>query len=78
MQVSQFSTDLQTIHGQGANAGVVVSANKEIGFGQSVTQEEIYVGNCPEACPAVLFTPTLGDDHVLVVEGARPMLEITG
>ncbi|KAL7925811.1 poly glycohydrolase domain-containing protein [Trichoderma austrokoningii] len=76
--VEKFSTEPQEAAYQGHNGATIVSANKDIGFGQSATQEELYVGNCPEACPAVLFTPTLRDDQVLVVRGARPMLRILG
>lgn len=78
VSVPAYNTESQGVNFQGPNGAVVVSANKHIGFGQSATQEEIYVGNCPEACPAVLFTPPLADDQVLVVEGAAPMLQITG
>lgn len=56
----------------------VVSANRHIGFGQSATQEEVHVGSSPEACPAVLITPPLGDNQVLVVRGAQAMVNITG
>lgn len=56
----------------------VVSANKYIGFGQSATQEEVHVGSSPEACPAVLLTPPLGDDEVLIVRGAQAMVNIAG
>ncbi|KAK4129157.1 hypothetical protein N657DRAFT_639721 [Parathielavia appendiculata] len=56
----------------------VVSANRYIGFGQSATQEEVYVGSSPEACPAVLITPPLKDDQVLVVRGAQAMVNIAG
>ncbi|KAL2264251.1 hypothetical protein VTK26DRAFT_9027 [Humicola hyalothermophila] len=56
----------------------VVSANRQIGFGQSATQEEVHVGSSPEACPAVLVTPPLEDDQVLVVRGAQAMVNITG
>lgn len=76
--IAQFSTELEELKFQQLDGAVVVSANKDIGFGQSATQEEIFVGNCPEACPAVLVTPTLKDDEALVVEGAAPMLRITG
>lgn len=78
VQVETYSSKQQERSYQGSNGAVVVSANKDIGFGQSATQEEIYVGNCPEACPAVLFTPTLQGEHVLVIEGASPMLRISG
>ena len=57
---------------------MVVSANKDVGFGQSATQEEIHVGTSPEACPAVLVTPTLEDDQVLVIQGAQAMVNLVG
>ncbi|KAJ6446893.1 poly(ADP-ribose) glycohydrolase [Purpureocillium lavendulum] len=78
VRVQAYSTEQQELGYQGTNGAVVVSANKDIGFGQSATQEELYVGNCPEAYPAVLVTPTLGHDQALVIEGARPMLRIRG
>lgn len=56
----------------------VVAANKFIGFGRSATQEEVHVGTSPEACPAVLVTPPLRNDQVLVVRGAQAMVNITG
>jgi poly(ADP-ribose) glycohydrolase len=56
----------------------VVSANRYVGFGQSATQEEVHVGSSPEACPAVLLTPPLRDDQVLVARGAQAMANITG
>ncbi len=56
----------------------VVSANQYVGFGQSATQEEVHVGSSPEACPAVLLTPSLRDDQVLIVRGAQVMVNITG
>jgi poly(ADP-ribose) glycohydrolase len=60
------------------SGAAVVSANRFIGFGQSATQEEVHVGSSPEACPAVLLTPPLGDDQVLVVKGAEAMVNIVG
>ncbi|KAI1880943.1 hypothetical protein JX265_001183 [Neoarthrinium moseri] len=60
------------------DGAAVVSANKFIGFGQSATQEEIHVGVTPEACPAVLFTPPLEDDQILVVKGASAILNVVG
>lgn len=78
VHLQKFSTEPQEAVYQGHSGAAVVSANKDIGFGQSATQEELYVGNCPEACPAVLFTPTLQDNQVLVIRGARPMLRIFG
>jgi poly(ADP-ribose) glycohydrolase len=76
--VECYDTQLQELSSQGQGGAVVISANKDIGFGQSATQEEIYMGNCPEAGPAVLVTPTLQATHTLTVEGASPMLYITG
>ncbi len=78
VRVNAYSTEQQELQCQGIESAVVVSANKDIGFGQSATQEELYMGNCPEACPAVLVTPTLADDQVLVIQGATPMLRISG
>ncbi|MGH8010752.1 MAG: hypothetical protein ACREQ3_27500, partial [Candidatus Binatia bacterium] len=78
VNVESYSTEQQERRWQGSNGAVVISANKDIGFGQSATQEELFVGNCPEACPVVLVTPTLRGEQVLVVEGARPMLRIQG
>ncbi|KAL7948479.1 poly glycohydrolase domain-containing protein [Trichoderma barbatum] len=78
VHVQTFSTEQQELAYQGRDGAVVVSANKDIGFGQSATQEEVFVGNCPEACPAVLLTPTLQDDQILAIRGARPMLRILG
>ncbi|CAM1506460.1 Fc.00g061010.m01.CDS01 [Cosmosporella sp. VM-42] len=63
---------------QGPKGAVVVSANKVIGFGQSATQEEIFVGIAPEACPAVLVAPHLTDETALTVSDARAMLTVTG
>lgn len=56
----------------------VVSANRNIGFGQSATQEEIHVGISPEACSAVLVTPPLKEDQVLVIHGAQAMVNVVG
>jgi poly(ADP-ribose) glycohydrolase len=61
--------------GEGA---VVISANRFIGFGRGGTQEEVQVGSSPECCPAVLFTPPLRDEDVLVVRRAEAMAIITG
>ena len=76
--LSEYSTEPQEFQYQGSQSAAVVSANKDIGFGQSATQEELYVGNCPEACPAVLVTPTLQGNQTLTITGARPMLRILG
>jgi len=56
----------------------VISANKNVGFGSSGTQEETHVGSSPEACPVVLMTPTLKDTQVLVLVGAEAMISMTG
>jgi poly(ADP-ribose) glycohydrolase len=78
LHVTEYDTKPQEWEVSRTAQSVVISANKVIGFGESATQEEIFVGNAPEACPAVLVTPTLKDDQVLVVSGAKPMLSIRG
>ncbi|KAJ8126511.1 hypothetical protein O1611_g7128 [Lasiodiplodia mahajangana] len=60
------------------SGAAVVAANRYIGFGQSATQEEVHVGSSPEVCPAVLITPPLRRNQVLVIRGAEAMLNITG
>ncbi|KAI3324422.1 hypothetical protein HD806DRAFT_67943 [Xylariaceae sp. AK1471] len=60
------------------SGAAVVSANRYIGFGQSATQEEVHVASSPEACPAVLVTPPLASNQVLIVRGAEAVLNITG
>jgi poly(ADP-ribose) glycohydrolase len=56
----------------------VISANKNVGFGPSASQEEIQVGCSPECCLVALFIPTLGDKEVLVVQGPEAMVAIRG
>ncbi|KAF5704479.1 poly(ADP-ribose) glycohydrolase [Fusarium mundagurra] len=63
---------------QGEGGAAVVSSNKVIGFGQSATQEEIFVGIAPEAYPVVLVAPHLTDDTVITVLGARAMVDMKG
>lgn len=63
---------------QGPEGAVVVSANKVIGFGQSATQEEIFVGIAPEACPVVLVAPHLLENTVITASGARAVLSVSG
>ncbi|KAI0191945.1 hypothetical protein EV127DRAFT_50861 [Xylaria flabelliformis] len=60
------------------SGAAVVSANRYVGFGQSATQEEVHVGSSPEACPAVLVTPPLQENQVLIVKGAEAVLNIVG
>jgi poly(ADP-ribose) glycohydrolase len=56
----------------------VISANKNVGFGPSGTQEETHVGSSPDACVAVLITPTLKDGQVLIVQGTEAMITVKG
>ncbi|KAF4950196.1 hypothetical protein FGADI_8344 [Fusarium gaditjirri] len=63
---------------QGEGGAAVVSSNKVIGFGQSATQEEIFVGIAPESYPVVLVAPQLADDTVITVSGARSMVDMKG
>ncbi|KAJ3572571.1 hypothetical protein NPX13_g5002 [Xylaria arbuscula] len=60
------------------SGAAVVSANRYIGFGQSATQEEVHVGSSPASCPAVLITPPLAKNQILVVRGAEAVLNISG
>ncbi|KAH7179377.1 uncharacterized protein B0J16DRAFT_169671 [Fusarium flagelliforme] len=72
------TSDTHHPHIQGKGGAVVVSSNKVIGFGQSATQEEIFVGIAPEAYPVVLVAPHLTDDTVITVSGARAMADVKG
>jgi poly(ADP-ribose) glycohydrolase len=56
----------------------VISADKNVGFGSSSTQEEAHVGSSPEACPVVLIMPTLKDTQVLVAIVAEAMISVKG
>jgi poly(ADP-ribose) glycohydrolase len=60
------------------NGACVISANRYVGFGRTGTQEEMETGSTPEACPAVLLTPPMGADTVLVVQGAEAVIEMEG
>ena len=46
-------------------------ANKDVGFGVSGTQEEVKMAMSPEACVAMLITPTLLENETLLIRGAR-------
>ncbi|KAJ4015715.1 hypothetical protein NW752_006636 [Fusarium irregulare] len=72
------TSDTHHPHVQGQGGAVVVSSNKVIGFGQSATQEEIFVGIAPEVYPVVLVAPHLTDDTVITVSGARAMVDVRG
>ncbi|KAF7553200.1 hypothetical protein G7Z17_g3802 [Cylindrodendrum hubeiense] len=76
--LDDYNTESHLPEVQGPGGAVVVSANKVIGFGQTATQEEIFVGIAPEACPAVLVAPHLTDKTTITVSGARAMLTVTG
>ena len=56
----------------------MISANKDVGFGRTASQEEMVVGSSPELCPVVLFTPTLAAGDVVVVRGVQPMITLGG
>ncbi|RTE76098.1 hypothetical protein BHE90_009443 [Fusarium euwallaceae] len=72
------TTDIHNLEFQGKGGAAVVSANKIIGFGQSATQEEIFVGIAPESYPVVLVAPHLTDDTVITVSGARAIVNVKG
>ena len=46
-------------------------ANKDVGFGVSGTQEEVKMAMSPEACVAMLISPTLQDNETLLIHGAK-------
>ena len=46
-------------------------ANKDVGFGVSGTQEEVKMAMSPEACVAMLITPTLLENETLLIRGTR-------
>ncbi|QPC72394.1 hypothetical protein HYE68_003146 [Fusarium pseudograminearum] len=72
------TSDTHHPHVQGKGGAVVVSSNKVIGFGQSATQEEIFVGIAPEVYPVVLVAPHLADNAVIAVSGAKAMVDVKG
>ncbi|RBR25940.1 uncharacterized protein FIESC28_01213 [Fusarium coffeatum] len=72
------TSDTHHSYTQGKGGAVVVSSNKVIGFGQSATQEEVFVGIAPEAYSVVLVAPHLTDDTVITVSGARAMVDVRG
>ncbi|KAF5633508.1 poly(ADP-ribose) glycohydrolase [Fusarium tjaetaba] len=81
LQVNLLDAHTSNTHNpevQGEGGAAVVSSNKVIGFGQSATQEEIFVGIAPEAYPVVLVAPHLTDDTVITVSGARAMVDMKG
>ncbi|KAI0440921.1 poly glycohydrolase-domain-containing protein [Xylaria telfairii] len=43
-----------------------------------IAANQVHVGSSPEVCPAVLVTPPLEKNQVLVVRGAEAVLNITG
>ncbi|KAJ6787350.1 hypothetical protein PWT90_06350 [Aphanocladium album] len=78
INLKTHSTKFHELDQLGMNSAVVVSANKDIGFGQSGTQEELHLGASPESCVAVLFTPRLEDNEALCIKGAQPMIRFDG
>ncbi|KAJ4153899.1 hypothetical protein LMH87_010365 [Akanthomyces muscarius] len=77
-KLTLHSTEFHNIEHLGNAGAVVISANKDIGFGQSATQEELHVGAAPESCVAVLFTPQLKDEQALSINSAQPIIQFKG
>lgn len=75
-KLKSHSTELHNIEHPGNAGAVVVSANKDIGFGQSATQEELHVGAAPESCVSVL--PQLKNEQALSISSAQPIIQFTG
>ncbi|KAJ6531446.1 hypothetical protein DFH09DRAFT_1044648 [Mycena vulgaris] len=61
-----------------SSGACVISANSDIGFGRTASQEEMHVGCSPQSLPAKLFTPPLGHDQVMVLRGCEAMIELSG
>ena len=53
-------------------------ANRDLGFGPGGSQEEILFGMTPEACPAVLLSPSLQAREGLLISGVRRTGDWTG
>jgi poly(ADP-ribose) glycohydrolase len=77
-RLGEAHTQPSGLSSTGGEKATLISANWHIGFGRSATQEEAQVGCCPEACPAVLFTPPLSATDILVVKDVRPAITIAG
>ncbi|KAJ7822672.1 hypothetical protein B0H14DRAFT_2828306 [Mycena olivaceomarginata] len=56
----------------------VISANSNIGFGRTASQEEMHVGCTPQSLPVKLFTPPLKDNEVMVLRGCAAVVEMIG
>ncbi|KAJ6526788.1 hypothetical protein B0H19DRAFT_1042088 [Mycena capillaripes] len=56
----------------------VISANRNIGFGRTASQEEMHVGCTPQSLPAKLFAPPLEDTQVMVLRGCEAVIELAG
>ena len=46
-------------------------ANKDIGFGVSGSQEEVFLAMSPETCITMLIAPPVCDNETLTIQGAR-------
>lgn len=78
LNAKSHSTKFHELDYLGLKSGCVISANKDIGFGQSATQEELHLGAAPESCIAVLFTSQLEDNQALSINSAQPMIRFEG
>lgn len=53
-------------------------ANKQVGFGQGATQEELILGTSPESCVVVLIANPLEDDYTIQIKGCQQFGNYTG
>ncbi|TRY78138.1 hypothetical protein TCAL_06789 [Tigriopus californicus] len=53
-------------------------ANKQVGFGQGATQEELILGTSPESCVVVLISKPLEDDFIIEIKGCQMFGDYTG
>ncbi|KAJ7708149.1 hypothetical protein B0H17DRAFT_1000195 [Mycena rosella] len=74
LETPSVNTDLLGI----PSGACVISANSNIGFGRTASQEEMHVGCSPQSLPAKLFTPPLRHDQVMVLCGCEALIELSG
>lgn len=53
-------------------------ANKHVGFGTSVTQEELILGTSPETCVIVFFNEVLETNKAVLITGAKRYEDYSG
>ncbi|KAJ7198023.1 hypothetical protein GGX14DRAFT_185272 [Mycena pura] len=78
IHITALDTPVVTAEFLGMPSGAcVVSANKDIGFGRTASQE-MHVGCTPQALPAKLVTQSLAEGEVMVLRGCAATIELSG